>query len=435
MKDKQQDPGKKISRRRFLRGALAVSATAAGYNLCGQRPLTSQADSLYPYAVNLPVVASSPKGTSFYLDSSTGNDNNPGTSATRAWRSLKRVFSAFAAGEFRGGDRLLLRRGCEWTASGAGRIYVRNVRRIGPDNPFYIGAYGTGDSKPRLNGYNDMWASAIVQGSDASANHVIVEDLHLIGSDAQEIFLKGVTNWRIRRVDVGEGVRNLGLAVLVLRSSDITFQGCTMTTAGSNQSSIIYLGTWQDLTDQPTDIKIIDCDLHNAGAECIDYKSGTRRVTVENCRMSGAPLDGVVSLRGTDHIVRGNTISNQLGNGRGITIWDIQPNSRHVIEDNIITDTRGDGVRIASTGHRVIGNRFSGCAGVCLRIFGDGHFISGNEFTNAPTGVDVNCGWYQFQSDFNDFRSLGSYYTSHTAPISIAVVQSSYQKEQNSTFG
>jgi len=435
MKDRQQDQTNRISRRRFLKGAAAVAAATAARQLIRPGSDAVHADTLHPYSVNLPVVASSQSGTSFYVDSITGNDNDLGTSTVRAWRSLRRVFSAFVAGEFRGGDRLFFRRGCEWTASSAGRIYVRNVRGLAADRPFYIGAYGTDDGKPRLNGYNNMWASAIVQGSDPSTSHVVVEDLHLIGSDAQEIYLKGVTNWRVRRVDIGEGVNNLGLAVLVLRSSDINFEGCTMTTAGSNQSSIIYLGTYQDLTDQPTDIRIVNCDLHQAGAECVDFKSGARRVTIENCRMSGAPLDGVVSLRGTDHVVRGNTISNQLGNGRGITIWDTQPNSRHTIEGNVITDTRGDGIRIAGNDHRVVGNHIMRCAGVCLRIFGGGHYVSGNEFANAASGVDVNCGWYQFQSDFNDFRSLSSYYTSNATPVSISVVQGSYHKEQNSTFG
>lgn len=50
-------------------------------------------------------------GRDFYLDASRGNDHNPGTSSTRAWKSLAKA-SAFT---FRPGDRLLLKGGETWS--------------------------------------------------------------------------------------------------------------------------------------------------------------------------------------------------------------------------------------------------------------------------------------------------------------------------------
>jgi len=49
----------------------------------------------------------SPGSVTCYIDSSTGNDANPGTSPEQAWRSLERVNSKV----FASGDRILLRAG------------------------------------------------------------------------------------------------------------------------------------------------------------------------------------------------------------------------------------------------------------------------------------------------------------------------------------
>jgi hypothetical protein len=98
-------------------------------------PLTALAF-VFGYLALAPVEASGNQqaGTTYFVDSRSGNDTRAGTSSAGAWKTLGRASRA----QLRAGDRLLLKRGAVWkgplavSADGA------------PGNPIIVGAYGAG---------------------------------------------------------------------------------------------------------------------------------------------------------------------------------------------------------------------------------------------------------------------------------------------------
>ncbi len=78
-------------------------------------------------------------GTTYYVDSSVGDDANDGTAPERAWRSLARVNEVKLAP----GDRILLRAGTQYV----GRLRPQGSGEEG--SPIAIGMYGEGE-KPRI---------------------------------------------------------------------------------------------------------------------------------------------------------------------------------------------------------------------------------------------------------------------------------------------
>lgn len=71
-------------------------------------------------------------GISYYVDSVNGNDDNDGTSETKAWKSLEKV----NATTFKPGDKLRFKRGCSWS----GLLSPKGSGEKG--NPITIDAYG-----------------------------------------------------------------------------------------------------------------------------------------------------------------------------------------------------------------------------------------------------------------------------------------------------
>jgi len=82
-------------------------------------------------------------GKTYYVDAAGGNDNNPGTSADNAWRTLSKV----SASSFSPGDSILLKRGGTWREP----LTVRSSGSAG--QPITFGAYGSGNN-PEINGAN-----------------------------------------------------------------------------------------------------------------------------------------------------------------------------------------------------------------------------------------------------------------------------------------
>jgi hypothetical protein len=99
-------------------------------------------------------------GISYYVDCTAGNDNNAGTSAAKAWKTLAKVNEA----ELAPGDRLLFKRGCAWTGT------LHATWNGTASQPILISAYGAGDL-PRIQ--DPYRVSVMIYGS-----YKIVEYIH-----------------------------------------------------------------------------------------------------------------------------------------------------------------------------------------------------------------------------------------------------------------
>ncbi|MFE9062214.1 right-handed parallel beta-helix repeat-containing protein [Streptomyces violaceusniger] len=129
-------PGRRSVRlsRRPL-GLLAAAALGAATLFA--HPAAAQA----AQAVQAGPAAPAAKGTTYYVDSRSGDDGAPGTSAARAWRSLDRVGRT----TFRAGDRILLKAGGSWK----GQLWPKGSGE--KNRPIVIDSYGSGP-KPRIRG-------------------------------------------------------------------------------------------------------------------------------------------------------------------------------------------------------------------------------------------------------------------------------------------
>ena len=338
--------------------------------------------------------------TTYYVDATNGSDANDGQAEDRAWKTLKKVYNGFRDGVFYGGDRILFRRGERWTATSSARLRVRNVSGTSAANPLYIGAYGEGE-RPLIDGQNRM-GSVILGGYDEAVDYVTVEDLAITGTTAQIVFLRDVQGWTLRNLDLGKG--NKGLAINIKRSSQIVIDKCHITGA-SGTREIIYIGKWNDLSDRPHDIYITNCDIHDAGLECIDLKPGTHHVHIIGNRLANA-VNAVVDLRGNHHVVKNNIISNPEGKW-GIAVWrGGSVSDNHLIEGNLIKDIGGPGIRLGGSSHTVRNNTIVNCADECLKVSGSDVTVKNNIFSNSPLGMRVSQDLPD--SDHNCFHSLTS---------------------------
>jgi hypothetical protein len=108
-------------------------------------------------------ISKSGPGTTYYVDSTAGDDTQAGTSADRAWKTLDKINAL----EFLPGDRILFRRGRTFSGTfaptGSGTA----------DRPIVAASYGSG-AKPVIDG----------------------------GGTAAAIFLHNVDGWELRDLDV-----------------------------------------------------------------------------------------------------------------------------------------------------------------------------------------------------------------------------------------
>ncbi len=79
-------------------------------------------------------------GTKYYVNITTGSDNNSGKSTKLAWKTLHHASAYY----YSPGDSLLLSRGCQWYDSLVDNSNGSSTK------PFYIGPYGTG-AQPIIN--------------------------------------------------------------------------------------------------------------------------------------------------------------------------------------------------------------------------------------------------------------------------------------------
>jgi hypothetical protein len=116
-------------------------------------------------------------GATFYLDSASGDDGQPGTQPERAWKSLARVNGR----RFAPGDRILFRAGSRYT----GELRPQGSGCDG--HPIRIGVYGAG-ARPRIDGEGQTTTTLSLH----NVEYWEVEGLEITNTGAQRAPRNGV---------------------------------------------------------------------------------------------------------------------------------------------------------------------------------------------------------------------------------------------------
>jgi parallel beta-helix repeat protein len=103
-------------------------------------------------------------GKTYYVNSSTGDDDNTGLSPTQAWKTIDKVNKS----AFLPGDSIMFKRGRTWRE----QLTVPSSGTSG--YPITFGAYGTG-AKPSINGGNILTSWSLKTGTTYAKSSIIIE--------------------------------------------------------------------------------------------------------------------------------------------------------------------------------------------------------------------------------------------------------------------
>jgi hypothetical protein len=121
--------------------------------------------------------ASASSGTTYYVNVSTGNDSNSGTSPSSAWQSLAKV----DAQTFQPGDRILFKAGESWT----GQLALHGSGAAG--SPIIVSSYGTG-AKPAINGDGTTGAAVLL----SNEHDITINGLQITNTSNSGIYRDGI---------------------------------------------------------------------------------------------------------------------------------------------------------------------------------------------------------------------------------------------------
>ena len=160
------------------------------------------------------VVPASLHATTYYVDSSRGNDTNVGTSPARSWKSLEKVNSS----HYRPGDRILFRCGSEWE----GQLVPSSSGAEGA--PIVFDQFGSG-RLPRIDGNGAVEEVIRME----NVEYVEVHHLEITNHGAEPALRRGVLI----------GVTNFGTAHRLL-VSDLYIHDVNGTNARKENGGILF---------------------------------------------------------------------------------------------------------------------------------------------------------------------------------------------------
>jgi len=218
-------------------------------------------------------------GTTYYVDSSGGNDGNNGTSQTTPWQSLGKVNGT----TFVAGDQILFLSGDVWT----GALTPKGSGSAG--NPITIGDYGSG-------------ALPLIQGNGVSAT----------------LSLSGLQYWDVANLELTNHAATAGVrrGIDISSSNHIHVMNCTV----DNMTGTVG----QDNTAKST------AGVHLEGAAATD-------ILIDGCIIHDVSNEGISTTGGpySNLTISNNTIYNVTKNAMSLGFT----NNTDVVEYNICHDT------------------------------------------------------------------------------------------------
>lgn len=247
------------------------------------------------------ILAADASAVNYYVDSTSGNDGNNGTSTSTPWQSLTKVNGVM----FSAGDNVYFKRGGSWTGTLYPKIDTTNIYAgvgTSPTNRITFDAYGNpGDPKPIINGNGAKWAVQIV-----NKQYFTFQNFHVTNPAAADGIRMGI------RVAFGGDGTPLGVVhpfkdVKILNNDITDVRGITVRAQGIyEQSGGIYveLMDYKGSQTQVDRLLIEGNYFHNNRCIGLHVKApGTYRnredLWATNLKIRSNIFDGT----GADHIV------------------------------------------------------------------------------------------------------------------------------------
>ncbi len=314
----------------------------------------------------VPFTAVYAAGTTYYVDSVNGNDNNSGTSTASAWKTLSKVSSK----TFVSGDKILLNRGQTFT----GMCWPKGSGSSG--SPITLGVYGTG-SRPIISAGTNEAAIKL-----QNQQYWVIQSIETTGGDPRGISVENSSGAMLNYFRITDCiVHNVG-------GTDTTNPGNDL---GKKQGLIVFWAENGSTGSHFNDIVVDGCTAHTtqrwAGITVYSNVSSndtgaSTNVTIQNCTVYDTYGEGIVAFAAKNWVILQNNVVHDIGNaptgviGTPNGIWTWRTNNA-TMRYNEVYNTHSPGVDggafdidYYNTNNWVEYNYAHDCDGYGIAVFG-----------------------------------------------------------------
>lgn len=247
------------------------------------------------------VVQGATIGTTYYVDSISGDDSNGGDSESQAWKTLEKVNATI----FQPGDRILFKANGIWE----GQLFPKGSGN--EQDPITIDMYGIGN-KPIINGNGisgELGASVLLYNQE----YWEINNLEITNNAATEEQRYGVL---VRFDNYGTGnhiyINNLNIHDIKGIVGD-RFVG----------DGILIVGTGNQVPTNYNDVKIENCTVEDVTRTGISvWNQWAQRESLSYAGRPGYHATTGDYYASTNVVVRNNTINNVMGDGILVSVCD-----------------------------------------------------------------------------------------------------------------
>ncbi len=245
-------------------------------------------------------------GTTYYVDSTSGNDVHNGISPSAAWKTLGKVNATV----FSPGDRILFKSGSEWT----GQLWPKGSGTEG--QPIMIDKYG-GAAKPVINGNGATEDAVLLKNQD----YWEIRNLEVTNTGTSPGVRRGV---RIMAVDYGEAHH--------IYIQDLDVHDVNGSNAMKENGGITYHCDGDKKPSRFVDLRIEDNHIHHVDRSGI-FGSSTHwvrskwypslGVVIRNNILDDIGGDGIVNVATDGAVVESNVVAHasQRSQDYNVGIW------------------------------------------------------------------------------------------------------------------
>jgi hypothetical protein len=264
-------------------------------------------------------------GNTYYVDSTSGDDNHNGTSLSMAWKTLAKINATF----FSPGDRILFKSGSTWT----GQLWPKGSGTEG--RPILIDKYG-GEAKPVIDGDGEAEDAVLLKNQE----YWEIRNLEVTNTGTSPGVRRGV---RVMAEDYGEAhhIYVQGLDVHDVNGSNEMKEngGITYYCAGDRKPS-----RFVDLRIEDNHINHVDrSGIFGSSTHWVRSKwYPSLGVVIRNNVLDDIGGDGIVNVATDGAVVEFNVVAHasQRSQDYNVGIWPWSADNT-VVQFNEVYGTRG----------------------------------------------------------------------------------------------